>query len=732
VSFIRCAFAFVAALFISTASLFAHPLADRVPGDARVYLGWSGAEAMPGDLANSRWGAILAESRWRELFTTYLDAIEARVVQESPRAREVFDVVRTVGAPYWKHPSAFVLGETTVKPGRRGEPVVRFAILCKAGADSEKLQGQLAKLLEDAPKEISSGIVDGVVVLSFGYESAEQAVAAGDGALAKNAAFIDSSGRAEVKDVAASFYVNVESLWKDIDGIVAANSDPKSIEKYKLYVDTLGLTGVKSIALTTGLSGRDWASAGFVGAPGPRKGLLKAFGKDAAVPESLLKAVPEDASLLMTFKFDLAALFRVVRDDLTKADPQLRRPIRDSLVRVDGLLGKALVEDVLDPLGDDWAMYCSPTTSGTNVFGFVLVNQLDGDPAKTTANIRDAAQRLLDATNAVLNNLPGRVKVKGYISKIGGVEVYHLGTPLFAPAWTIDDGKFYAGLYPQNVAAAVRKSRAKGPSILESAKYKEQIARLNVPNPTSVTFIDLEQHAKTGGAYGGLQIVARLFGIGDLFNAPMPEPLLPTLDVLLAQATPIVGASWRDDAGFYFRTLEPWPGSTLLVDQGSGMAVLNQAQQGALMASILLPSLNKARETANRAKSMSNMKQIGTAVRVYETTNNGKYPPDLLTLAKDSDLPAELFLNPRVGYTIPGNLSDEERVKWAIDQKHYIYLPGFNSNTATSETILGFENPDTVSDGVSVLYGDGHVDWNSKAYFLRELEKQQGARGGGL
>jgi prepilin-type N-terminal cleavage/methylation domain-containing protein len=46
----------------------------------------------------------------------------------------------------------------------------------------------------------------------------------------------------------------------------------------------------------------------------------------------------------------------------------------------------------------------------------------------------------------------------------------------------------------------------------------------------------------------------------------------------------------------------------------------------ALLISILLPSLNKARETANRAKCASNLKQIGTAMRVYETTNNGQFP----------------------------------------------------------------------------------------------------------
>jgi prepilin-type processing-associated H-X9-DG protein len=730
--FLRSALCFVAAMFVTTTSLLAHPLADRVSGDARVYVGWSGAEAMPGDLANSRWGAILAESRWRELFTTYLDAIEARVAQETKEAKPVFDAVRSIGAPYWKYPSAFVLGPTTVNPNRRGEPMMRFAVLCQAGADAEKLQAELARLLDGAPEEVSVGITDGIVVLSFGFENVNQALASGADALAKNPAFIDATGRAETKDIAASVYLNIESLWADVDAIVAANARPQDMEKYKLYVDALGVRGVKSVAITTGLSGRDWATAGFVAAPGPRKGLLKALGSDNPVPESLLKAVPQDASLLMTFKLDLAAVLRTVRDDLTKADPQIRRPVRDAFVRADGLLGKGLIEDVLDPLGDDWAMYCSPSTSGTNLFGFVLVNPLDGDATKVTANLKESAQRLLDAISAVTNQLPGRVKIKGRLSKVGGIDVYHLGTPIIAPAWTIDDGKLYAGLFPQNVAAAVRKARAKGPSILENAKYKEQIARLNVPSPTSVMYIDLEEHARTGGAYGGLQILFRLFGIGDLFNAPMPEPVLPTLDVIVAQTTPMVSAGWRDEAGFYFRTLEPYPMSGMLIDQGSGMSILSQMQQPLMAASILLPSLNRARETANRAKSMSNLKQIGTAIRIYEMQNNNRWPDNLLSVAKETDLPGDLFLNPRTGVSAPANLGAEERLKWAIEQNHYVYISGFTSQTATAETIVAFENPNTVTEGVSVLFGDGHVEWMTRYAFDQAIQKQPAPRGGGL
>jgi prepilin-type N-terminal cleavage/methylation domain-containing protein len=46
----------------------------------------------------------------------------------------------------------------------------------------------------------------------------------------------------------------------------------------------------------------------------------------------------------------------------------------------------------------------------------------------------------------------------------------------------------------------------------------------------------------------------------------------------------------------------------------------------ALLISILLPSLNRARETANRIKCGSNLRQIGQALLLYSNENNGNFP----------------------------------------------------------------------------------------------------------
>jgi prepilin-type N-terminal cleavage/methylation domain-containing protein/prepilin-type processing-associated H-X9-DG protein len=46
----------------------------------------------------------------------------------------------------------------------------------------------------------------------------------------------------------------------------------------------------------------------------------------------------------------------------------------------------------------------------------------------------------------------------------------------------------------------------------------------------------------------------------------------------------------------------------------------------AILASMLLPALNKAREKAKAIKCVNNLKQIGTAVALYQSDKNGYFP----------------------------------------------------------------------------------------------------------
>src|SRR5690348_10061449 len=47
----------------------------------------------------------------------------------------------------------------------------------------------------------------------------------------------------------------------------------------------------------------------------------------------------------------------------------------------------------------------------------------------------------------------------------------------------------------------------------------------------------------------------------------------------------------------------------------------------AILASMLLPALARAKEAANRIKCVNNMKQLEMAVKIYVDDNDGFYPP---------------------------------------------------------------------------------------------------------
>jgi prepilin-type N-terminal cleavage/methylation domain-containing protein/prepilin-type processing-associated H-X9-DG protein len=65
----------------------------------------------------------------------------------------------------------------------------------------------------------------------------------------------------------------------------------------------------------------------------------------------------------------------------------------------------------------------------------------------------------------------------------------------------------------------------------------------------------------------------------------------------------------------------------------------------ALLISILLPSLNRARETANRVKCASNLRQIGQAILLYSNDSKGPYPRTLYSGGSVMNLATAPYVN---------------------------------------------------------------------------------------
>jgi len=157
---------------------------------------------------------------------------------------------------------------------------------------------------------------------------------------------------------------------------------------------------------------------------------------------------------------------------------------------------------------------------------------------------------------------------------------------------------------------------------------------------------------------------------------------------------------------------------------GLVLGVLNLLFIPVLMISILLPSLNRARETANRVKCASNMRQIGQALLLYANENRGDYPPDLETLLLTQDIGADVFCCPSSNDEIaPGaTVEDQATNLSAGGHLSYVYLGSEDGSSTSAEQIVLYE-PITNhgGDGGNALFGDGHVEFLNKQMLQKTL-----------
>lgn len=124
--------------------------------------------------------------------------------------------------------------------------------------------------------------------------------------------------------------------------------------------------------------------------------------------------------------------------------------------------------------------------------------------------------------------------------------------------------------------------------------------------------------------------------------------------------------------------------------------------------SILLPSLNRAREAANRIKCASNMRQLGQAMRMYAIDNEGHFPPSLpvLLAIPDYALVPDVFVCPSTDDE-PGAPSDPLRFG---ENLSFVYVGSGLTDEAENTVVLLYEPVESHGrDGANFLFADGSV-----------------------
>ena len=540
----------------------AQPLADRVPDDALVYVGWLGYDAKGPGYEGSHLKAVAELAEFRKLVDETFPRLLERLGQENREAGEAVTLLRPVLVPMLKHPTAIFVGTPDLP--REGQPTPRAGIVCKAGPDAEAMHLHLQNLMKDAPDEVRQMVkltkTADAVVLTVGYPGGLPEGGAKN--LAGTAGFKAAQPHM-VKNASFTAYADVEKLVALADQAVTQYGPPDAKENWPKVRDAVGLQGVKRFVWSSGFDGKEWADHLFLAAPEPRPGLL-ALADPTPLSDAALKSIPATATMAGAGKLNVSKLLGGIREAAAKVEPRAADEWDKAFAEANRRLGMDLQRDVFDALGDEWVYYVDPNTGGRGPAGVVFLNR-PKDPAK--------AEAAFAKLEALLNDeLAKNIKEKGVFvrfltAKSGGTTIHYLGTPLVSPSWAVKDGYVIFALFPQMVAGAADQLGA-GKSILDNPDFQTLRKRLGATNASGIAWSDLPRTAPD--SYASWVAISRLVNVGDIFGVPTPAMILPPLNRLTPHLTPAGSVTWTDKDGLHAKAISPFPGATVLASDPLG------------------------------------------------------------------------------------------------------------------------------------------------------------------
>jgi prepilin-type processing-associated H-X9-DG protein len=167
---------------------------------------------------------------------------------------------------------------------------------------------------------------------------------------------------------------------------------------------------------------------------------------------------------------------------------------------------------------------------------------------------------------------------------------------------------------------------------------------------------------------------------------------------------------------------------------GAGIAMVGITHQTVWLARTPGPwfSHGRGRETANRVKCASNLRQIGQAILLYANDHDGQFPDTLQTLFKDEDLDLTpgVFVCPSANDVQATGATREEIARNLDEPNHmsYVYLGRGLTKASPKDTVVAYDREiNHGRQGGNVLYADGHVDWQA-GDFIRQLSTRPATR----
>lgn len=448
-------------------------------------------------------------------------------------------------------------------------------------------------------------------------------------------------------------------------------------------------------------------------------GLMKLW-EHEPLTDAELGMIPRDAYWVAACGLDLSGLWEETLGIIEQLAPDAVGKVQGALAMSTSVVGFSITDDLLPALGDTWILYDAPDHGGMFLTGTTLIVEV-----RDTDALRGIFGRLLQFLTPLLGQQhvtlePRSVEHNGHT--IDYLVLRGVPSPV-APAVCVADGYAVCALNPQVVAAVLDHldNPAQKGTILDQADVAAVRDKLGSP---LLSFYYADSRWAVRASHGLKQLLGTAFSSSA--GTDYDPGLLPTLSQELAATHNMVGSCQRTKDGILYSSF-----GTPTMGVGANTAVI------ALLVSILLPRLSRARELAKRAVSGSNLRGIGQACFIYANDHNNQFPEFLEQLVAGKYIEPQMLLSPRDDDPVTfykqvkqavdqGNLTPD-RVKPGMLGGSYVYIAGQSANDP-ARNVLAYER---IFDdgGTNVIFLDGSVQWLKLPDFehvLRETYKRLG------